>query len=226
MRLVNILELGKTQASLDPRIRKIADSIRIWLVLVAVMVPFSAHGQAKFVVRPPSSNNVSQVPVSHLYMNFLLYQNHLDRAAAAHDAQGKDGSWLRNLLQEKLGFTGSQFSVVRSTGLRLESELKDINARGMNIIKAQQAVSPQTSTQTSLSSSPPPALNDLAKEREDIIQAEMEYLNRELGPLASQKLQSVVESIFNQNETVHFSIAPHHVPKHIPPQPDREAVRP
>src|SRR5215470_928225 len=62
--------------------------------------------------QPPAAGKMtSRPPLSHLYMHFLLYQNHLDRAAATREAKGEDGSQLRDHLQKRLGFNAAEFGV-------------------------------------------------------------------------------------------------------------------
>src|SRR5216683_2133883 len=111
-----------------PKSWKAGARILSCLVLFAGLIVSRASGQANPVPNLPTPT-ITQPPLSYLYLSFLISQNHLDKAAATREAEGKDGAWLRNHFQDRLGFTGSQFSVIRSTGLRLESELKELQAR-------------------------------------------------------------------------------------------------
>jgi hypothetical protein len=226
---MNSVELDELDLRDSPCGRGMTWSSRIgWVPLLCLVSVVSATcGQARFVARPPVTVNpkISQAPMSHLYRNFLLYQNHLDRAAADRESHGQDGSGLRNLLQVRLGFTSAEFSIVRAKGLRLESELKDVNTRMMTAANQYRASSARASLQTQVPLIAPAALNDLVKEREDLLQQEMEDLNRQLGPEASAKLQSVVEQIFSLDPAQHRIVRPK-TPAHFPTQPSQPKVQP
>ena len=217
---------NKQQFRRIPRRVRIGKRIGLGLATLVLLAAPSARGQEKFVLKGHATPSANRAPLPHLYMNFLLYQNHLDKAAAQHEAQGKDGSWLRNLLQERLGFTSSQFSVVRASAVRLESELNDIKVRASAAIQADHAASAQSPNAPRAAIRQLPALDDLRKEREDVIQREIDGLNRELGPEASAKLQATIEDIFSQNQAIHVTPAPPRAPKLLPPQAESPAVRP
>ena len=81
--------------------------------LLGVLVGVPAMAQTGV----PLPANAQKVPVSlpHQYWHFLVYQNHLDSLATQREQQGRDGSYLRNHFQQKLGLTDAQFALVRST---------------------------------------------------------------------------------------------------------------
>src|SRR6266478_3630227 len=68
---------------------------------VCILAVFPLFSQSVNLITPKSQKE--RAPLSHLYWHFLLYQNHLDRAAADHEQQGKDGRWLSNHFQKQLG---------------------------------------------------------------------------------------------------------------------------
>lgn len=206
------------------RPRPSAWKIGNWIVfgLFAILMGRSSPAQEVAPKQVSVNRGMKRPPLPHLYMHFLLYQNHLDRAAAAHEEQGKDGSWLRDHFQQQLGFTYAQFGSVRSTGVRLESELKQIGAEAMAIVQADRAARLENTTASKLPNS---QLADLTKQRENLIQREIDSLNRELGPEASAKLQDFLENHFLQNRP---SLHPHlrsHPAKRLQPQPASETVR-
>src|SRR5882762_10047602 len=146
----------------------------IILGLLTVLVAWRSFGQQTAPKQVPASPEVTRPPLPHIYMHFLLYQNHLDRAAAAHEAEGKDGSWLRDHFQQKLGFTPSQFANVRATGLRLESKLKELDSDAKAIAQTEHAARLQNPNAPRV---PNPQLQDLMKQREELIQREIDSLN-------------------------------------------------
>jgi hypothetical protein len=209
----------------DLRAPKTRSGISLKLGLIAALMATGSYGQGQSVKNPPPIPKMTRPPLSHVYLHFLLYQNHLDKVAATREEQGKDGSWLRDHFQQRLGFTGSQFAVVRSTGLRLESELKEIEGRAKAIAQADLAAHPRTPNNLSALPAPNPQLRDLTKEREELIQREVAKLDEELGPEPAAKLQAFLESNFLQNAT---GLHPHprpHDPK-LPVQSLHNTVQP
>src|SRR5882724_9163932 len=116
----------------------------VCLCFVALLLVEGSRGQQlppqKLDLKTLSSEGrMHPAPVSHLYMNFLLHQNHLDRLATARDTAGKNGNQWRSYFQAKLGFDEGQMGAIRSAGLRLESELRDIGTKAVAIAKANRA---------------------------------------------------------------------------------------
>lgn len=142
----------------------------------------------------PKKIKVVPTPLSHIYMNFLLLQNHLDRVAAAREAQGKDGSSLRSHFQKELGFSDSQFTVVRGTAVRLEYELKEMHSESMGIVREDQQARIANPYQANVAL-PDLRLQDLHVQREQTIQRELDAMNAELGPAAAAKLKSFLETL-------------------------------
>ncbi len=144
---------------------------------------WSAVGVFGQTQAPPQSTAASghQIPLPLLYRQFLAYQNHLDRVGAALDKQGKNGSDFRDHFQQKLGFTDAQFASIRETGLRLESELREEDAKAKNVIDAARAQYPKVFGRRTDAPPPPPELTGLQKERDGIIEQEIAGLNTALG---------------------------------------------
>jgi hypothetical protein len=161
----------------------------------------------------------------HLYWHFLLYQNHLDRAAAAHEQQRKDGNWLRNHFQQRLNFSDAQFAIVRQTAQRLEPELKEITSKAKVIIEADRAwarSNPSAFADSSASGAvtvgtvggprrvipqtPGRAqLKELQQQHEDMIQKEVSSLKTALGPELAAKLDNFLQTTWARNVTsTHF----------------------
>ena len=77
--------------------------------------------------QPAASPQPKPVSLPHLYWHFLIHQSDLDAAAAKLQSEGKDGSALRNDLQNRLGFSDADYAPIRTSSQRLASELQPIN---------------------------------------------------------------------------------------------------
>jgi hypothetical protein len=183
---------------------------RVGLVFLWVLFATAAQGQVASTSVSKRVVVTKPVTLTHTYAIFLLYQNHLDQAAAAREQGGKDGSWLRDHFQVQLGFSASQFATVRATGLRLELELKDLDSRARTIAQADIAARPPGTRPE-----PNSKIRDLTQEREDTILREIGSLNQQLGQIAAAKLQSFLTNDFIQT---HSNVEPHPRPllKKIP----------
>jgi hypothetical protein len=174
--------------------------------------------------------------VPHLYWHFLMYQNHLDRAAAAHEKQGKNGKWLRNHFQQRLGFTDEQFAPVRTTAQRLAPELAAIKAQAVAIakqdrvwIKANMAgnrprlvAGDSAARVEALKNAPGHAqLKQLQQQFEDTIQHEVDSLKTALGPHSAAKLDNLVQNDWSRQVTL-IRVQPGTLPSLRVPAP-REA---
>ncbi len=82
------------------------------LLLMGVLANPATTKSQQLPGQPPAPGTFQPkpIPLPHLYWHFLVYQNHLDTTAAAHESQGKDGQWLRAYLQKKLAFSDSEFA--------------------------------------------------------------------------------------------------------------------
>src|SRR5262249_31559410 len=92
--------VGVSKGRGRPRLR-LAGLIALmgWLCLLANL---PVYGQAT-----PASLQAGQngrAPLSHLYWHFLVYQNHLDKTAAAREQRGRAGSWWANHSRQGGGF--------------------------------------------------------------------------------------------------------------------------
>lgn len=168
-------------------------------VLLSVVL-FCSHvsGQSTVPITPGTPTPVS---LPHLYWHLLMYQNHLDSAAAANEKQGKDGSWLRGHIQQKLEFTDAEFAPVRESAQRLEKTIAAIDAKAQAIVKADRA---QYGKGLLPAGVQPPGwsqLQDLNQERETAITDEISKLNDALGPVNAAKLQEYIQTNFSSNVT-------------------------
>jgi hypothetical protein len=203
-----IQTVSVTQGRANPLrpFRKMVGRRGTFIAISASLLASCIYGQSQPIQNPVAIRNLPvtqghnaaqrRPPLSHLYMHFLLLQNHLEKVAAEREAQGKNAAWMHNYFQKGLRFTDSEFSTLRSTGLRLESELKQIDTRAKEVIQAYRAANPPKPGV--LPPRPPSVLADLTKEREDTIESEVEKLNRDLGPVTSAKLQDYIQKAYAQ----------------------------
>jgi hypothetical protein len=202
----------------------------IWLTgLFSLLIagnPACIQAQGQTQITTPTNRRPVAVPT--LYRHFLAYQNHLDKVGAKLDEQGEDGSGFRDNYQRKLGFSPGEFAPVRQAALQLEDKLKQHDAKIKAVIDAARAKYPRTLRSASELPPVPPELKELQKERDKIIQDEVDRLNAALGPTRAAKLQGLIENDFAPNvrvQTAHPLVAPHDPSKHpLPPFP--EEVRP
>ncbi|HLJ29311.1 MAG TPA: hypothetical protein VKY85_21570 [Candidatus Angelobacter sp.] len=177
--------------------------------------------------------------VPHLYWHFLMYQNHLDRAAAAHEKQGKDGSWLRNHFQQRLGFTDEQFAPVRTAAQRLAPEITAIKAKAVAIAKEDRiwikanmggnrprlVGGDAAANAEALTNAPVPPghaqLKQLQQQFEDTIQQEVDSLKSALGPQNAAKLDNLIQNEWSRQVTL-IRVPPGKLPSLRLPTP-REA---
>lgn len=170
----------------------------VFVLLGAILCCSQAFGQAASPMTPGTPTPVS---LPHLYWHLLMYQNHLDSAAAANEKKGKDGSWLRGHIQQKLGFTDSEFTSMRESAQRLEKTIAAIDAKAQAIIKVDRA---QYGKGLLPAGVQPPGwsqLQDLNQERETAITDEISKLNDALGPENAAKLQEYIQTNFSSNVT-------------------------
>jgi len=185
-----------------------------------------------------SSTPKQPVPLAHLYWHFLMYQNHLDRAAVLHEQQGKNGAWLRDHFQKRLAFTDAQFTAVRAAAQRLEPKLKAIRGEAMAVVQSDRKITgvpmpaggpPVPSGFRDVNQAPPgrARLHELQLQHEAAITAEVAKLKQDLGPEASAKLESFLQNDWSRQVTVtRFKPPANNMPFRTPPRPFVQGVHP
>jgi hypothetical protein len=142
------------------------------------------HGQQ----RPASVSNISRpIPLAHLYWHFLQFQNHLDTRAAAITATGKDGSGLRNLLAHQLGFSSTDFALIRTSSGRLKLKVQALDDQAKTVI----AAGPTPTTQS--------RLRVLTSQRDVAINAEVSFLKQSIPPAKIASLEAFLPKFFSQS---------------------------
>ncbi|MGA3133616.1 MAG: hypothetical protein ABSD59_22860 [Terracidiphilus sp.] len=167
--------------------------------------------QAASPSQQPGQLQPKPITLPHLYWHLMTWQNHLDKAAAEHEKNGKDGTWLRGYLQKQLRFSDAEFAPVRESAQRLALAVADLDAQAKSLVQADLALYANGKL---ASSDPPPNLakvKQLSQQREDVINAEIARLNAALGPDNAAKLKtyltqdhsSHVTAKVNPNAAVH-----------------------
>jgi hypothetical protein len=180
---------------------ELASVVRAGLLQVAVvcmLLGVQAFGQTASTVRVV--NPPTPPPLSHLYWHFLTLQSHLDQEAVVREQQGKDGGWLRTHFQHELGFSDSEFDLVRESANKLDSKVKDVNSRMKALKQADPKLKYRATKDASTTASVSP--------RSDIEQ-EVENLRSSLGPERAAKLDSFLRNEFIKPVTTPHSGAPH-----------------
>jgi hypothetical protein len=102
---------------------------RLKAPLLSAAILLTLHALPQRAAGQVSSAQLQPISLPHLYWHFLIHQNELDVMAAQLDAQGKDGSGLRNDMQTRLGFSDADYAPIRSSSQRLAVELEPIDAQ-------------------------------------------------------------------------------------------------
>lgn len=156
------------------------------LLGLLLMLRVSAHPAFGQTVQSWSKTSTQPRPVSlpHLYWHFLVYQNILDNRADELEAQGKDESWLHRDLQTRMGFSDADFAPIRSSSVRLSSELKTLNSQ----FAAIRAAGPSASNTAQLQT--------LIAQREAYVNAEISGLKQTLSPERIATFESFITQFF------------------------------
>lgn len=168
----------------------------------------------------PLLPNPQVVPVSlpHLYWQFLLSQNRLDRLAAQRQQQGIDASYLRNHYQRELGFTDAQYMLVRSTAQRLETELHAVDGQARAIIQADRAANPVLPGAPHTWRPVPPELKALQQQRGGAIQSEVANLKTALGSELATRMDTFLQKRLSPQagaQTSHPGPTPDQLRQHL-----------
>jgi hypothetical protein len=191
----------------------------IFIGLFCLLAIPPAFGQAA-VDGSSQTGQGGRIPLSHLYQHFLLHQNHLDKTAATREQQGKDGQWLRNYYQQRLGFKDSEFAMVRKAATQLESDLKQIDTEVQTIIQADRARHPRVLLSPNDLPPVPPRLLELRDQRAAVIQRYVDSLTSVLGRELAAKLDAFLEDEFAPNVSIRYVSPPR------PHDPDKHPVPP
>lgn len=149
----------------------------------------------------PHARASTRAPLPRLYWHFLDYQRFLDRRADELEKKGQSGTETRETLQRKLGFNTYQLTLIREAAQKMADDLKQKDAQAKAVIDEFRKEYPPDQPLTGPLPPPPPELAKLQQEREDLIEQHVATLKTELGPDASQKLDSFLLKEFAKTVT-------------------------
>lgn len=183
-----------------------ATSIQFGFILLFAISAKLCFGQAALSSSAPQYGNTNiQTPHSlnpkpdtteNRFWHLLSWQNHLDRAAAEHEKQGKDGRWLRDYIQNRLGIETDQFAPVHESAQRLTEELQATDKQVRTILDQKRLAGLQSHTSPPTDSGNDSQLHQLTLDRQQAIHDEIARLQGEMGPDAFERLNS---KLINQN---------------------------
>jgi len=151
-----------------------------------------------FCSRPVPAAAQQPIPIEHQYLHLLRWQIHLDKVAAEHEKQGKDGAWLRNALQKQLHFTDQQFAPVRESAQRLASSLNAIDAKAKSTMTGYRAQSTNGRLSAEQRAALRAQIRPIQAERENALAAEIATLNANLGPDGTARLRRFIDKQFSK----------------------------
>ena len=151
----------------------------------------------------PAGNNSGQtqsgppIGVPALYRAFFRHLAFLDQQADALDAQGKDGSALRNFYQNAIGLTVEEAAVLKQAGGACVTAVQQTDQAAQQLIQAARAKFPDRKVPSAAALPKPPAeLGLLNKQRDDVSNLWIANLRASLGPASFQKLDTYVQTRF------------------------------
>jgi hypothetical protein len=110
----------------------------------------------------------------------------LERFAAAREAKGLDGSWMRKHLQVGVGFSDTEYALVRSSSQRLGKQVKALNEQASSISSGG-AAPPERAKR----------LQGLRSQRAIAINAEISALRATLPPHKIAALEAFMVQFFS-----------------------------
>jgi hypothetical protein len=173
------------------------------------------------VAGPPKA-----VSLAHLYWHFLIYQHHLDQLASQHEAQGKDGRWLRSYLQNRVSMTDEDFAPIRESADRLNAAMETFKAHAKSVVIQVNPVRGKDGTLSPEGRQSRKELKQLSSQREEIINAEIKTLNAALTPEARASLQKYLTNIFSSNVRIVYPKPDEVLPNPFHPTPATNQASP
>ncbi len=173
-------------------------------LFLAVLTALPAELAQAQDTSPAQAGPVKLAPtLPTLYRHFLAYQLHLERKADELKQQGRNGEDFRTHFQKVLGFSDPEFTKLHKSALHLETQLKAKDDEISTSIAAFRATLPKGAIPKGYPLPPAPAaLDSLFKQRQNIIQAEVDSLHKALTPAETERLESFLQKDFSRAVTV------------------------
>jgi hypothetical protein len=165
------------------------------LALLLLAIPLALSAQTTGL--PAATPTQPAIPLSHLYMHFLLYEAHLEHLDVAHPIVNPKGKPIKEHLRLKIGLSPAEWQSVSGSSLRIEASGRAIDALDRPLAEADR----HTCHAQPAPCSPPnlPRLRALRKQREQNLNAEIQSLESSLGPDATAKLRNYLQTTFIGN---------------------------
>ena len=149
------------------------------------------YGQTTTTLAPGS------VPTPVLYRFFFRHLANLDVQANNVDAQGQDGSDLRNYYQTILSLTGQETASLKQGGSRCMTAVKQVDQQAQTIIQQLRAPFPGGYIPPGSAPPPPnPQLTQLTQTRDSVTNSQIQALQTALGPATFEKVDNYVKTQF------------------------------
>jgi hypothetical protein len=151
------------------------------------------HAQAS---APATTTTPSGIPLSHLYLHFLLYEAHLEHLQQAHPVTNPKGMPVKEHLRIKTGLTAAEWQSVSTSSLRMESTQKSLDAQAGALVLADRKTcqaDPGACTPTAPNSQ---QVRYLLKQRQLALDTEIATLESALGPDTTTKLRTYLQNDF------------------------------
>ncbi|HWE86567.1 MAG TPA: hypothetical protein VG267_16605 [Terracidiphilus sp.] len=183
--------------------------VLISLLALTTVIPLCGQTADQAPSTPtPKVRTSAKAPLPRLYWHFLDYQRFLDKKADEQEKKGLNGTEIRETLQRRLGFNPYQLTLIREAAQKMANDLNQKDAQAKDVIDEFRKKYPPNLPLTGSLPPPPPELTTLQQEREDLIEQHVATLKSELGPDASQKLDSFLLNDFAQSVTTRPASVP------------------
>ena len=166
-------------------------------MLIALLTLLGPTGAAQAVSKQNAAQAAKvQIPLSHLYVHFYLYEAHVERVALAHPHAAAKGGSAKDHLRKRAGLSQAEWQHVTASSQRMESALTAFNAQSQALIQSDRATC-KVSTMACLPAPPNlQKLSQLHKQREQAVADENSSLESALGAEATRKFRAFLQGDF------------------------------
>ncbi len=169
---------------------------RILPALAAVLLAGHPAAPAQTTAAPataPTSATAPQIPLSHLYLHFFLYESHLEHLEEAHPTVNPKGKPLKEHLRLKTGLSQDEWKSVAASSLRMESAHKSVVQQVNALVESDRVTCKASAT---LCTAPPSLtqIKTLQQQHQQALDAEIKALETSLGPDSTAKFQAYLKT--------------------------------
>lgn len=167
-------------------------------IVVLNVLPFAAAvAQERIPTSEPpllagASENGQHIPARVIYRFFFAHLENLDRIASQLEAAGKDGKGWRSHEQRAAGLGAEEGAILKRVATDCNRAVKTHKAR----LQAAFAAAKAQHANTKSLPEPPPELQQLVQEGDQIVDLRIAQLRAQLGEESFQKLDSYLKKSF------------------------------